>query len=299
VKIAVRVHHAGMGYRELVAIWQAADRLGYDGASLYDLIGRDCLECWTTLTALSEVSSRLALIPLTLANTYRHPALLAKMAATLDVISSGRLILGLGAGGLASDHHAHGLAWEPTPVRVARTIEAVRVMRLLWGGEPVSFDGRYYRLDGARGVPRPTAPSGAPVLIGGHGPRHLLRAVAVVADLCNVGADLSLAEWARVKETIAGHCNAVGRDPASIGLTHNATVVLGSTAAEVARGRERAVAAGRSLTGALIGTPGEVTDALVRYRDAGIAWTFAIFPDLPRLESLELFGHEVLPRLRT
>src|SRR5436189_6100899 len=88
----VRVHQTNMTYQQLLTIWEAADRLGYDGASLYDLLAVPCLECWTALTALTIATQRLYGIPLVLAQTYRHPALLAKMVATLDVVSGGRLI---------------------------------------------------------------------------------------------------------------------------------------------------------------------------------------------------------------
>src|SRR5690242_709303 len=106
ISFFVRVHQTNMTYPQLLTIWKAADRLGYDGASLYDLLAVPCLECWTVLTALTMATQRLLTIPLVLANAYRHPAVLAKMAATLDVVSGGRLILGLGAGGSQQDHVA-------------------------------------------------------------------------------------------------------------------------------------------------------------------------------------------------
>src|SRR5438094_10654969 len=102
-RFAVRIHQAGMTFGDLKAIWVVADELGYDGASLYDVLMAPCLECWTTLTALIASTVRLSAIPLVLSASYRHPAVLAKMAASLDVISSGRLVLGMGAGGLAKD----------------------------------------------------------------------------------------------------------------------------------------------------------------------------------------------------
>jgi alkanesulfonate monooxygenase SsuD/methylene tetrahydromethanopterin reductase-like flavin-dependent oxidoreductase (luciferase family) len=93
IHFIVRVHQAHMTYQHLLAIWQAADSLGYDGASLYDLLAAPCLECWTTLTMLTMATSRLRAIPMVLSHTYRHPAVLAKMAATLDKVSEGRLML--------------------------------------------------------------------------------------------------------------------------------------------------------------------------------------------------------------
>src|SRR5258708_23695019 len=99
IHFIVSVHQAYMTYQHLLAIWQAADSLGYDGASLYDLLAAPCLECWTTLTMLTMETRRIRAIPMVLSYTYRHPAVLAKMAATLDIAAGRRLVFGLGAGG--------------------------------------------------------------------------------------------------------------------------------------------------------------------------------------------------------
>jgi alkanesulfonate monooxygenase SsuD/methylene tetrahydromethanopterin reductase-like flavin-dependent oxidoreductase (luciferase family) len=96
VRFIVRVHQSGMAFPELLQIWREADELGYDGASLYDLLAAPCLECWTALTVLTARTARLRAVPLVLSQSYRHPGLLAKMAATLDLISEGRLVLGIG-----------------------------------------------------------------------------------------------------------------------------------------------------------------------------------------------------------
>jgi alkanesulfonate monooxygenase SsuD/methylene tetrahydromethanopterin reductase-like flavin-dependent oxidoreductase (luciferase family) len=190
MRFVVRVHQGGWTYPQLLAVWREAERLGYDGGSLYDLLGHPGPECWTALTALTAATERLVAVPLTLANPYRHPALVAKMAATLDDLSGGRLVLGLGAGGAPGDAAAFGVPFPPTPERVAQLEEAVQVMRLLWRGGG-SFAGRWYALADAPGRPRPAREGGPPVLIGGHGARHILRAVARHADLCNIGFDLS------------------------------------------------------------------------------------------------------------
>ena len=106
------------------------------------MLGIPTLECWTTLSALAAETERIRLIPMVLANLYRHPATMAKMAATLDVISDGRLVLGIGAGGGEGDHRAYGLPYPTTRERVAMMGEAVQVIRLLWSGQRVSFEGR-------------------------------------------------------------------------------------------------------------------------------------------------------------
>src|SRR5687768_16654595 len=133
-RFVVRVHQAGRTYPELLRIWQAAEAAGYDGGSLYDLIGAPCLECWTTLTALTAETERLTAIPLVLAHAYRHPAVLSKMAATLCEVAGDRLVLGIGAGGAGSDHRNHGLPYEAAAVRVDQLEEVVRIVRHLWSG---------------------------------------------------------------------------------------------------------------------------------------------------------------------
>src|SRR5438876_8188288 len=139
VSFFVRVHQSNMTYQQLLTIWEAADRLGYDGASLYDLLSAPCLECWTALTALTMATRRLYSIPMVLAHTYRHPAVLAKMAATLDVVSGGRLILGLGAGGSQRDHEASGIPWQPLLERLAKLEEGIQLLRFLWSGQEGPF----------------------------------------------------------------------------------------------------------------------------------------------------------------
>lgn len=303
VSFAVRIHQANYTFSQLRAIWQEADRLGYDGATLYDLLSAPCLECWTTLTALTALTDRLRPIPLVLSNTYRHPAVLAKMAASLDVIAGGRLILGLGAGGDRGDHRAFGIGWESTPRRVDRLEDAVRIMRALWRGVDSPLHSRYYGPIAGPVLPPPVQRPGPPILIGGHGERYLLRAAARVADLCNIGFDLGVADWEAKKELLARYCREAGRDPASLGLSHNATVILADNAKAVqekveiyARDRHLTIDdAHRRLANAIVGTPKECIERIQQYAAKGITWFFLLFPDLPALDSLRMFAQTVLP----
>ena len=125
IRFGVRIHQGGYSYTDLRDVWREADRLGFYSATLYDLMNTPTLECWTTLSALASETSRIRLVPMVLANLYRHPAVLAKMAATLDVISNGRLELGIGAGGDEGDHAAFGLDFPDAPTRVAMLEESV------------------------------------------------------------------------------------------------------------------------------------------------------------------------------
>lgn len=303
-RFVVRLHQAGMAFPELAAVWREADALGYDGASLFDLIAAPCLECWTALTALTTLTQRLIAVPLVLANDYRHPAVLAKMAATLDALSGGRLVLGLGAGGSREDYMAAGLPWRPLPERLARLEEAVRAMRFLWSGREGEVSGPFYGHIRGPGWPPPARPAGPPVLIGGHGRRYLLRTVARAADICNVGFDLPPQEWEEVRSLLASYCREEGRDPAAVALGHNATVVLGESRQEVASALARLglhpEAVRQRMPWALVGTPQECLDRLERYLAVGVSWFFLLFPELPAdARSLRLFASAVLPALGT
>lgn len=303
----VRLHQGGFDYSYLREVFRAADGLGYDGASLYDLLGIPTLECWTTLSSLAAETEQIRLIPMVLANIYRHPATLAKMAATLDVISDGRLVLGMGAGGGEGDHKAYGLPYPSTRERVAMLGEAAQVIRLLWSGERVSFEGEYYRLDDALCDPAPVQRPGPPILIGGSGERHLLRGAAQYADITNMRADVSIDEHEAKRRVLDAHCEAVGREPSEVALSHNAHVFIGEDEAAVERvlsehAARHGVSAEQfraSLGNAIVGTPPQCVEQLRRYVDYGIGWFFLLFPEPVRVGDLELFAKEVLPAFRS
>ena len=303
----VRLHQGGFDYAYLREVFRAADGLGYDGASLYDLLGIPTLECWTTLSALAAETERIRLIPMVLANLYRHPGTLAKMAATLDVISEGRLVLGIGAGGGEGDHKAYGLPYPSTRERVAMMGEAVQVIRLLWSGERVSFEGEYYRLDNALCDPAPAQQPAPPILIGGSGERYLLRAAAQYADITNMRAEMSIEEHEAKRRVLDAHCEAVGREPSEVALSHNAHVFIGEDEAAVERVLAEHAARHRmsverfraSMGNAIVGTPPQCVEQLRRYADYGIGWFFLLFPEPVSVGDLELFAGEVMPEFRS
>lgn len=304
IKFSVRIHQGGYDYPTLRRIWRDADRLGYYSATLYDLLNVPTLECWTTLTALAAETRRIRLTPLVLANTYRHPAVFAKMASTLDVISNGRLEVGIGAGGGRADHLAAGLDFPSTAARVRMLEESVEMLKRLWTGEEVTFRGRYYTLNGARNTPVPVQAPHPPFLIGGHGRRHLFRAVARHADICNVGFEMDLNEHAATLDALKEHCREAGRDPSEIEVSHNTRVVIAETEDEFATLiAERAAEANTSadeyrasLSRAIAGTPEQCADQIRRYVESGITYFFLLFPDPIPTDSLELFANQVMPR---
>ena len=303
VKFCVRIHQSGYSYESLERIWTEADRLGYHAASLYDLLNVPTLECWTTLSALAAKTERIRLIPMVLANLYRPPALLAKMSSTLDVISGGRLELGIGAGGGESDHIASGYSYPPTSVRVKMLEESVEIIKRLWSEPEVSFRGRYYNLDGAKNDPKPVQKPRPPILVGGRGETHLLGAVAGCADICNMGFEMSLEEHRTKLGILEEHCKRRARDVSQIEVSHNTRVLIGENSQEF----DRLVAEGAassnmsadayraSLARAVAGTPEQCVERIRSYVDGGITYFFLLFPDPIPSESLRLFAREVMP----
>ena len=305
VKFNVRVNQYRYSYDDLRRIWVEADRLGYYSASLFDLLTIDALECWTTLTALLAQTHRIRAVPMVLANPYRHPVLTAKMTATLDVISGGRITLGIGAGGSGSDALKSGLPFPSTRQRCEMLEESVALIRRLWTEHSVDFEGRHYQLSGASIEPKPTQRPMPPILVGGHGPRYVLPMIGRTADICNVGSNDTVNQHRGYVEIIRRAAEAAGRDPAGIELTHNADCVVAPSQHEydrlVARlaeqaGKTATAFRDENLRNTLSGTPEQICDRINEYVEFGIRYFFVVFPDPAPSETLELFAAEVMSR---
>jgi len=176
------------------------------------------LEGYTTLGYLAGQTRRLELGLLVTGVTYRHPGLLAKVATTLDVLSGGRALLGLGAAWYEREHHGLGVPFPPVAERFERLEETLQICRQMWSDDDGPYTGRHYQLAETLCSPRPLQPGGPPILIGGAGERKTLRLVARYADACNLFA-AEPAEIARKLAVLTRHCEAEGRDPTSIRKT--------------------------------------------------------------------------------
>lgn len=215
-------------YEAILKVWKEADAISaIEHAWLFDHfapihsdVSGPCLEGWTLLAALAAQTTRLRIGLMVTGNTYRHPAVLANMAATVDIISNGRLDLGLGAGWNEYEHHSMGIPLYAPGERIRRLGEACALIKQLFTQELTNFKGRYYQLEEARCEPKPLQKPHPPLVIGGGGEQLTLRVVAEHADIWNYANPRGSVEELRHKVSVLQrHCADVGRDPATIRLS--------------------------------------------------------------------------------
>ena len=249
------------------------------------------IEGWTVLSALAAVTGRIRLATLATSVGYRNPAHLAKIAAGVDLISRGRLTLGIGAGYFETEYRQYGWEFPPRPaVRIRQMEEAVRLILAIWTEKRTTFHGRYFHVADAILEPKPVQKPRPPVMIAGGGEQLTLRAVARLADACNLGGE---PETVTHKLAILrGHCDAAKRDYDTIEKTHSHSWLLAHDAAAVAAKRERLSSRG-PLRG-FVGTVSEAIDLIGRYQDCGVQ--LLINSDYRNdTETHELFASEVMP----
>ncbi len=248
------------------------------------------LECLAFLAFHAGQAPGLRWGTLVLGQGYRNPALTAKIAASLQFLTGGRFILGLGAGDKEDEHHAYGFPYPPARERIAQLDEAARIIRALWRGGPASFAGAHYRVEDAYCIPAPDPP---PLLmIGGGGERRTLRVVAAHADWWN--ADYyAPADYARKLGVLRDHCRAIGRDPDAIVPTCYMGVSVSRDPGRLIRQR---VMGDRGAVHVISGDPDEVVAGIAEFAAVGVRHMQLNFLDFPRTDGLELFLAEVLPR---
>jgi len=261
----------------------------------------DILESWTTMTACAARTRRVRVSANVLCNSFRSPALLAKMGATLDVISGGRFELAIGAGWHEPEYKAYGFDFPSPGTRIDQLGEAVRLIKQLWTGEQVDYTGRYYHVEGGRCRPRPAQSPRPPIVIGGAGEKKMLRLVAEEADIWNCSAG-NYAQLDRKLAALRGHCDAIGRDFGTLELSLQDLVVLAPTdaalEAPLADARRRLSFFGDVDTIATIGTPDRCIDTLRKKVAQGITYFVCLFTDGGQPETVRLFGERVLPAFR-
>ena len=289
-------------FERIAQIAVAAEESGFDSVWVMDhfyqiaMVGPSTdpmLEAYTLLGAIAARTNRARLGAMVTGVTYRNPALLAKAATTLDVISSGRAILGIGAAWNDEEHAGYGFAFPPVGERMARLEEALQICRAMFTQEAPSFAGRFYHVTRALNRPRPVQPGGIPILVGGSGERQTLRLVAAYADACNIFGDVPTVR--HKLEVLDRHCEAVGRDPAEITRTRLGGLVIAETGAEAERkGRQMAEARGmdpaRYREYVVAGDPDAVCEQVAAYLDAGLDGMVFNMHDAEDLDPVRLAG---------
>jgi F420-dependent oxidoreductase-like protein len=254
---------------------RAAEEAGFELVTVMDHLNQipgigsqaePMLEAWSALAALARETSRVRLGPLVTGVTYRNPALLAKTATTLDVLSGGRAVFGLGAAWFEAEHDAFGYPFPPIRERMDRLDEALTIARGMFAEERSSFRGRHYVVDDVINVPRPVQPGGPRILVGGGGEQRTLRIAARHADLTH-WFPLGLDALTHKTDVLRGYCEAMDRDPATIERTMATPVLVGATEADANAMRDRLPPERRAMVAA--GTPAQAADLLAPYVEAG------------------------------
>jgi len=286
------------------------EKLGYDSIWLGDHLTRGVyrLECWTTLSALSTLTKSIRLGPLVLCNSFRNPSLLAKMGATLDIISGGRLEFGIGAGWHQGEHEAYGIPFPKLSIRAAKLSEGLEIIKRMWTLERPSYKGKYYQIREAYCEPKPLQKPHPPITVGGSGEKIMLKVVASHADRCNF--QCSVEEFQHKLKVLEDYCSKIGRnlreieksffsDFASIyankkELTDDMLSAYNLT--------DRSVPFSDWLKTVrlknILGTPEECLTRMRQYIDIGVTYFMLRFIDpLRKKEALKLFVDEVVKKL--
>ncbi|HEU5204746.1 MAG TPA: LLM class F420-dependent oxidoreductase [Candidatus Limnocylindrales bacterium] len=262
-------------FDRLIEQVQAAEGAGFGTVTVMDHLYQipgvgpvtdPMLEGWSVLAALARETSRVRLGTLVTGVTYRNPALLAKTATTLDVISGGRALFGLGAAWNDVEHDGYGFEFPPLRERMDRLDEALTIVRAMFTEERPSFEGHFYRIREALNEPRPIQPGGPPILVGGGGEQRTLRIAARHADLTHWFA-IGIEALRRKTEILERYCAEIGRDPASIERTIGAPVIVAANDAEAQAFLERMPEDRRPF--AEVGTVQQMAGAMRPYLDAG------------------------------
>jgi len=268
-------------------------------------------EAWSLMAALAASTAEIKLGQMCTAMSYRNPVYLAKVAATTDIISGGRVKMGIGAGWYEHEWRAYGYGFPSAGVRLARLDEGVQIMRDAWRDGRVSFEGKHYQADGAIVSPKPLQSGGIPLWIAGGGEKVTLKIAAKYAQYTNFSADLD--EFEHKSQILAEHCRDVGTDYASITRSANVNAIVGATDAdfadrcELVRGRVAGVcgdAAAEAMMAvndnpySATGTPERVVERLTKLRDLGCDYVICYFPEAAYDRSgIELFEQQVIPAL--
>ena len=308
IRFGIQTGQQLMAWQDMLALWRKADAWGYDSLWNFDHFypifvdpEGPCLEAWTTLSALAQATTRARIGTLVNGNTYRNPCLTAKMAATLDHISGGRLNLGIGAGWFELEHRAMGFDFKTVPRRLAALDEACQIIKSMFTEPRTTRRGRQYTVEEVIALPKPVQQPHPPILIGGTGERVLLKLVAKHADMYNASAGTE--RMRHLIEVIKRHGDAVKRDTSAI---ENTVMIPLAYKADADRQQfmcsliagMRGTSPEEARKGIMIGEKSECLDTIERYRKVGVThFIFMLFQPI-REEEIHAFAEDVIPVVR-
>jgi F420-dependent oxidoreductase-like protein len=292
-------------FNRLQDIVLECERLGYDSVWLDDhmmLNTIPILECWTTLTALSRTTEKIRLGTMVTCNSFRNPALLAKMAATFDTISNGRLELGIGAGVQKSEHNAYGFSFLSSKVRIERLGEAVAIIKKMWTEEKANYYGKHYRIIDAVCEPKPVQKPHPPIIVGGGGEKLTMRVTAQHADRYDWGYIPSIEQYNRKLKVLRKHCEAVGRslDDIEKSCWPAGQIFIGEDIDEmISRWVPKGISFEDFTQTSFVGTPEDCIQLLQPYVNLGVTQFMLFFGDLyTSLDGLSLFAEKVVQKMK-
>jgi F420-dependent oxidoreductase-like protein len=301
----------GLSWQDVLDLWRHVEATGWDIACVTDHFmpnTRDregsVLECWSTLAALSGLVPRMRVGTIVLGNTYRHPAVVAKMAAQIDIVSGGRLLLGLGAGWQKNEHEAYGIPFYTMRERLERLDEACHVIRSLWTEPRSNFNGRFYQLSEAPLQPKPVQKPHPELMVGGGGERITLRIVAKHADHWNVWGGPEVLK--RKSAILEDHCTKVGRDSSTIQRSVNMILQITDKPAEIQQladtiSKRIGASAADARDTCLAGTVQQIRERLHQVKAAGASTIFipTLFRPLTELRrDMDRLIAEIAPEFR-
>ncbi len=303
IDFGVMLRQQKIEYSQIKETAQLCDELGYHSVWLYDhilgmgAIEMDIYEAWTLMSALAEATENIKVGTMVLCNSFRPPALLAKMAATLDVISGGRLEFALGAGWFEPEYKAYGYPYPDNATRVTQLREAVQIIRSMWTEEKASFNGRHYRIEEAYCNPKPVQNPHPPIMLGGAGEKYMLPLIAELADEWNCPAT-HVPEYDTKLAALKKYCEQVGRDVNEIAISQQTVCVLARDEAEYAeklpKAQKRYGFFGDIETLGITGTPEQCIEKIRRNEEKGVTKYTIFFSDIMNHDTIRFFAEEVM-----
>jgi len=309
IRFGIQAPPQNVTWEELRGVWKLIDSLGYDTAWNFDHFfpilsdpTGPCLEGWVSLTALAAETSNVKLGTLVTGNTYRNPAVLAKMAATLDHTSGGRLILGVGAGWFEMEHEAYDIPFYTVGERIRRLDEACEIINRLFTEKQVTFEGRYYTIKDAYCEPKPVQQPRPQMMIGGGGEKLTLKVVAKHADIWNTFGSPEV--FGHKMGILGEHCAAVGRNFDDIEISWSGLTRVTSSKEE----RDATINAIAQAFGAppeqvepglLIGSTEEIRDRMAKYVETGVSHFIFLLSAPFDQNTIRRIAEDVIPAFRS